>query len=143
MRSFDEKLLRLKQALRTTEDQEVAAALGMSKAAMAQRKKRGAFPDDKVAALAVARPDLRIDVQQVLTGRTAAQVAAELAAQVLTNRTPASQTGPAVLAREAAGPGYALPADDQALLRDWRDCSPADRDALRQLAASLAAARRR
>lgn len=71
MREFDHQLLRLKQALGAAEDQAVAAALGLSKAAFADRKKRAAFPADKVKALAADRPELGLDVQYVLTGTTA------------------------------------------------------------------------
>lgn len=68
MRLFDEQLLRLKQALGLAEDQAVASALGLSKAAFADRKKRDAFPADKLKALAADRPELKLDVKYVLTG---------------------------------------------------------------------------
>ena len=68
MRVFDSQLLRLKQALGITEDQDVANVLGMSKAAFSARKSRGAFPDDKLKALASDRPELRLDVKYVLSG---------------------------------------------------------------------------
>lgn len=71
MREFDHQLLRLKQALGVVEDQAVAAVLGMSKAAFADRKKRGAFPSDKVKALAADRPELGLDVRYIATGMTA------------------------------------------------------------------------
>lgn len=70
MREFDQQLLRLKQALGVTEDQAVATALGMTKAAFADRKKRDAFPTDKLKALASDQPALRIDVGYVLTGES-------------------------------------------------------------------------
>ena len=70
MREFDHQLLRLKQTLGETEDQAIAAALGMSKAALADRKKRDAFPVDKFKALAADRPELKLDVQYVLTGES-------------------------------------------------------------------------
>lgn len=72
MREFDHQLLRLKQALRLTEDQDVASALGMTKAAFSARKSRGVFPADKVKALAADRPDLKLDARYVLTGQTEA-----------------------------------------------------------------------
>ncbi|MCP5016073.1 MAG: bacteriophage CI repressor [Ketobacter sp.] len=68
MKIFDEQLLRLKTVLRVTSDKEVAALLGMSKAAFSDRKKRGAFPVDKVKALATDRPDLKINVQYIVSG---------------------------------------------------------------------------
>lgn len=69
MTDFDEKLSRLKQVLAVREDQEAAAALGMSKAALSDRKRRDAFPDDKVAALAASRRPGSIDVDYILTGQ--------------------------------------------------------------------------
>lgn len=68
MRDFQDQLTRLKQVLKLGEDQDVADALGMTKAAFSARKQRGAFPVDKLKALATDRPDLRIDVRYVLTG---------------------------------------------------------------------------
>lgn len=68
MRIFDACLLRLKQAVKATDDQEVAELLGMTKAAFSDRKRRDSFPADKVRALAQQRPDLGIDVEHVLTG---------------------------------------------------------------------------
>lgn len=68
MNKFESQLLRLKQTVGITADQDVAALLGMSKAAFSDRKKREAFPDDKLGALAAKRPDLHIDVAYVLTG---------------------------------------------------------------------------
>lgn len=68
MREFDHQLDRLKAMLRMSEDQDVAEALGMSKAAFSARKTRGAFPVDKLKALAADQPKLHIDVKYVLTG---------------------------------------------------------------------------
>lgn len=80
MNNFDDQLLRLKQAVKTHADQDVAALLGLSKAAFSDRKKRGAFPEDKVWALAKQKPELLIDVDYVLNGkRTLAHVKAKLA----------------------------------------------------------------
>lgn len=68
MREFDAQLLRLKQALGVTEDQDVATALALTKAAFSDRKRRGAFPEDKLFALQARRPELGIDATYVLTG---------------------------------------------------------------------------
>lgn len=68
MKKFDEQLLRLKAELKETEDQAIAAYLGLTKAAFSDRKRRDAFPADKLRALAQQRPDLNIDVDYVLTG---------------------------------------------------------------------------
>ncbi len=66
---FSDLLSRLKHELRTSKDQEIAAALGMSKTAFSERKKRNSFPEKELLALAAARPELGIDTQYVLTGR--------------------------------------------------------------------------
>ena len=69
MKIFEEQLLRLKQIAKLTADQDVAALLGMTKEAFFQRKKRDAFPEDKLWALAKQRPELVIDAAYVLTGQ--------------------------------------------------------------------------
>lgn len=68
MNFFDEATLRLKQQLKVTENKQVAEALGMTGNAWTMRKRRGAFPDVEVRALAQQRPELEIDVEYVLTG---------------------------------------------------------------------------
>ena len=65
---IDSQLVRLKEVLRVSEDQEVAEVLGMSKAAFSAQKKRGSFPEKELRALAQQRPELGIDVEYVLTG---------------------------------------------------------------------------
>jgi hypothetical protein len=60
------QLLRLKECLGVSKDGEVAAALGMSKAAFSQRKNGGAIPQDKLLDLRRTRPD--VDVLYILTG---------------------------------------------------------------------------
>lgn len=67
-KKFDWVLLRLKESLGIHEDQDVAALLGMTKAALSARKSRDSFPEDKLLALVAKRPDLNIDVAYVLTG---------------------------------------------------------------------------
>ena len=66
--SFPGKLARLKESLGVDEDQEAAAALGMTKAALSARKQRDAFPDERVLQLVAARPDLGLDAVYILTG---------------------------------------------------------------------------
>ncbi len=66
MKRFDEQLLRLKQSLGLTKDAEIAVALGLSKAALSNRKRSGSFPEDKVVLLKRTHPGL--DVMYVLTG---------------------------------------------------------------------------
>lgn len=68
MSAFEDQLNRLKLVLEASDDQEVAAALGMTKAAFSARKNRESFPVDKLKALAADRPELRLDVKYILTG---------------------------------------------------------------------------
>lgn len=63
---FSDSLDRLKHELRVSKDGEVASALGMTKTAFSERKKRGSFPEKELRALAAERPE--IDVRYVLTG---------------------------------------------------------------------------
>lgn len=68
MNSFERVLLRFKEQVGLQTDKEVAALLGLSATAFGDRKKRGAFPEDKLRALAQQRPELNIDVGYVLNG---------------------------------------------------------------------------
>lgn len=63
---FEAQLLRLKECLGVTKDTEVAAALGLSKAGLWNRKQAGSFPEERVVLLKKKRPEL--DVMYVLTG---------------------------------------------------------------------------
>lgn len=94
---FGALLLRLKEQVGIPTDKEVAALLGMSEKAFHARKTRGAFPEDKLFALAAKRPDLRIDVDFVLTGVSAKQTADRMLAnfgprlkEIRGDRTPAA-----------------------------------------------------
>lgn len=66
MNDFDNRMRRLKRVLGLSQDKDVATVLGMTKASLSDRKRRGSFPDDRVVALVAKYPDL--DVQFVLTG---------------------------------------------------------------------------
>lgn len=66
--AFETALLRFKLQAGLRTDRDVADLLGMSEKAFGSRKRRGAFPEDKVLALAVRRPYLQIDAHYVLTG---------------------------------------------------------------------------
>lgn len=66
---FDEAALRLKQQLKVTEDKQAAEMLGMTGNAWTMRKRRRSFPEVELYALAAKRPELKINVEYVLTGR--------------------------------------------------------------------------
>lgn len=68
MSTFLQQLLRLKQELNVDTDHEVAEALGYSTTALSERKRRGAFPVDRVCAVA---PRLAIDPMFVIYGHQA------------------------------------------------------------------------
>lgn len=78
MSFFAHALLRLKEQLGVQSDKEVAALLEMSPTAFADRKKRDAFPEDKLFAYAAKHPQQKLDVAYVLTG-TPAQIHAAMA----------------------------------------------------------------
>lgn len=97
MNLFSDCLGRLKTSLGVSKDLEVAAELGLSKTAFAERKRRGAFPDRELRALVAKRPDLHIDVDFVLTGVSAKQTAERMLAnfgprlkEIRGDRTPAA-----------------------------------------------------
>lgn len=129
MENFDQQLLRLKQALGVTSDQDVAAALGLTKAAFSDRKKRGSFPEEKLYALAAKRPELHLDVLHVLAGDkkdavvrlTIAELEAALAFGADRGGTIAEQLDRAgALVEEMHKP---LAEDEQQLLNSYRRCS--------------------
>lgn len=68
MENFIDIVNRLKIALSVTMDKEVAAYLGLSKSAFAERKKRNAFPTKELELLAKNQPELGLDVELILTG---------------------------------------------------------------------------
>lgn len=65
---FSEATLRLMQQLGVTKNKEVAEILGNSEKGWAARRRRNAFPEKDLRALAQQRPELGIDVNYVLTG---------------------------------------------------------------------------
>lgn len=68
MNLFLEALARLKTQLRVGQDKEVAAYLGMSTTAFAERKKRESFPERELLSLKERRPELGLDIDYIFTG---------------------------------------------------------------------------
>lgn len=130
--NFDQKMLRLKQCLNVTTDKQVAEALGMEKSALAERKRRGAFPEDKVRALAGDKPDLKIDIAYVITGKSQQERAVEAAASAMSGVT-LLRVAEKMPIREYAEGSFTEP-----LINNWRRCSAADRLLVETLAARLA-----
>lgn len=65
---FLSQVLRLKEALRVESDKEAAETLGIKPTTFNEKKRRGAFPEKELRALAQQRPELGINVEYVLTG---------------------------------------------------------------------------
>lgn len=77
---FSARVLRLKEQVQTHSDKDVARLLGLSDKAFSARKMRDSFPEKELLTLPALRPDLRIDVNYVLTGeRSLANIKAKLA----------------------------------------------------------------
>lgn len=106
--NFEAALLRLKGALQVQTDKDIALLLGMSPTALNDRKRRDAFPLDKVRALALTH---HFDADYVITG--VAQAALEVIAAVRDGR-PFTQVGP----------------EDQQLLAHWHSCTDEDKKLL-------------
>lgn len=115
--NFDAALLRLKGALQVQTDKEVAGLLGMSPTALNDRKRRDAFPVDKVRALALTH---HFDAEYVITG--VAQAALEVIEAVREGR-PFVQVGP----------------EDQQLLAHWHRCAASDQKLLLAMLKRLSA----
>ena len=141
MRDFDHQLLRLKQALRVTEDQDVAEALDMTKAAFSARKTRGVFPEDRLYALAAKRPAAKLDVKYILTGQSdelerrlkAVKVATTVAGKVK-DREARYEVQQAVF--EAIVGSLSL--DEQQLIHHYRAADANGKTAIAATAASMA-----
>jgi hypothetical protein len=106
--NFEAALLRLKGALQVQTDKDIAVLLGMSPTALNDRKRRDAFPVDKVRALSQTH---HFDADYVITG--VAQAALEVIEAVREGR-PLTKVGP----------------EDQQLLAYWHECSPEDQKLL-------------
>lgn len=116
--NFEAALLRLKGALQVQTDKQVAEALGMSPNALNERKRRDAFPADKVRVIAA---DGGFDADYVITG--VAQAAREI-----------------IQAAGAGTPLIKVSADDAALLAAWHSCSANDQRLVLGLLKRLSAA---
>lgn len=68
MNFFSDAVARLKHELRVSKDGEVATALGLSKTAFAERKRRGSFPEKELHVFAEKHPELELDVGYVMNG---------------------------------------------------------------------------
>ena len=148
MISIDPALLRLKEQLGVSTDKEVAAVLGLGEKAFNARKKRGAFPEDKLLALTTKRPELGLDVAYILTGERAvvhalmgAVRAAAQIAERLGGTREERQARADVLMRDAVQAGRSsLSDEEQVLLGCWRAAEQSARDdALRALLRGKAA----
>ncbi|MEI2428672.1 helix-turn-helix domain-containing protein [Lysobacter yananisis] len=141
MRPFDEQLLRLKQVLKLTDDQDVADALGMNKAAFSARKTRGAFPEDKLFALAAKQPELKIDPAYVITGRSEElerRLQAVSAATAIAGKVKGIESRGDVQAAAFDALVNALAPDEQELLRHYRTANENGRAAIIATAAAQA-----
>lgn len=156
---FSWALLRLKEALGIEEEQDIAALLGMSKAAFSARKARDSFPEDKLLALVAKRPDLNIDVAYVLTGDPAQvhavmsnlRAATDIADSMGGSRDEKAARQDAMmeamrrekngLTAEQERAGYSvevLSPEEQALLDNYRHTPAETRGHIREVGAALA-----
>lgn len=69
MKNFTDIVNRLKTELSMTMDKEVAEFLGMSKSAFAERKRRNVFPEEALRLADLKHPDLKLDLEYILTGQ--------------------------------------------------------------------------
>jgi hypothetical protein len=148
MTPFEQILLRLKERLGVQSDKEVAALLGLTDKAFNARKKRDAFPEDKLLAMVVRTPGLDLDVDYVLTGDSARM--REFHRRLHAVREGSSRSGDIpdltnqqrarVQAEIAMSAINALASDEQLLIGDYRRCDMDDRSMIRQLAARCAGA---
>lgn len=127
---FEEAALRLKQQLKVTEDKQAAEALGMTGNAWTMRKRRGAFPEKELRALAQQRPDIALNVDYILTGKH------KRAQQVLPYN---PQAAALVDQEEGVARLDGFTPSERDVVRLWRRCSLDDQALARQMLEWLAA----
>ena len=71
--NFVDFLYRIKQELDLKQDKDVANFLGLEIKAFSARKARNSVPEDKLRLAAIAHPDMKIDVDYILTGTRSGQ----------------------------------------------------------------------
>lgn len=69
MKNFTNIVNRLKTELSISMDKDVAEFLGMSKSAFAERKRRGVFPEEALRLADLGHPELKLDVEYILSGQ--------------------------------------------------------------------------
>ena len=155
MPDFKSALLRLKEQLGEQTDKAVAEILGLQEKAFNARKRRGVFPEKEVYALMAKRPDLRLDAEYILTGKTQLTRVAEGAAASLARMTALKAASPENLQSVMAASEQknrqrtatktsdrlespALTPREAALMSDYRASSPENQEAIERVAAALA-----
>lgn len=145
MNFFEEATLRLKQQLQTSEDKQVAEALGMTGNAWTKRKTRDAFPENELYALAAKRPDLKIDVAYVLTGIPSEahsrlsdlQAGLDMTMAAGANTFAEMKAGGQLLAQQMGHARPTLAPDELALLSDYRALDARAKAGVRALMAGI------
>lgn len=66
--SFDDALLRLKQALRVKNDTDVADKLGLHQSTLAHKKRKNEFPEKQLKEFIDLNPEYEIDYEYIMTG---------------------------------------------------------------------------
>lgn len=69
MKNFTNIVNRLKTELSLTMDKDIAQFLGMTKTAFAERKRRGVFPEEALMLADMKHPELKLDVEYILSGK--------------------------------------------------------------------------
>lgn len=133
---FEPVLLRLKEQLSVSTDKEVAALLGLGEKAFNARKKRGAFPEDKLLALVAKRPDLNLDVAYILTGDRAVvhavmgavRAAADIVERLGGTKAERKARSDALMSSVVQASRGAISEEEQLVLGRYRAASQAVRD---------------
>jgi len=141
-KDFVLRLERLKVSLGVSDDQAVAAALGMSVATLSARRTRGVWPESEVRLLAQKHPELNIDVEWVSTGESpeawkAMFTTSQQVAEQASTKAATRSAGDAAEA-EVAGAAGDLSEDEQRLVALFRNCNEESKAMLLQYSELLA-----
>lgn len=114
---FADFLYRIKQELDLKQDKDVADFLNLEIKAFSARKTRNSVPVDKLKAAALANPELKIDVEYILTGKRPNEISVDKSTKVEKE----------------------LSVEEQELLDIFRQLESSDRHALKRQAQMLLA----
>lgn len=102
-KEFDQILMRLKAQLNISQNKKIASLLGMTYDGFYARRQRDSFPEEKLRILSEQRPELKLDVEYILTGVSRAKAGSNMHMATVAHTAEANNAGYQPHGGEAAG----------------------------------------